>query len=270
MKKQNNNKAFSIIVAIFMIGFLIILTTWILNLVIREMKDNKWSENYQKAYAWAEWAMELWLLKIKTNSYSYDQDLEKTSSWAETLSFNNTFNKNKDPKITYTMDIKTNNIIKWVIWTGSESTVIIPLFWQDENNDWSTTRIELKNIKIHQEDWRGSNADNNIIWNVIWKSWWNSWTWTFDEFKNNTFLEKNENKKSYLVLFNTNSTEKIEYDLLAKNWEYFSNPNWNITSSVTVGKYKQNISTNIDNTKFLKMLKYSLYIKENIKENGSN
>jgi len=256
MKKQNN-KAFSIIVAIFMVGFLIILTTWILSLVIREMKDNKGSENYQKAYAWAEWAMELWLLKIKQNSYSYDQDLEKTSSWAETLSFNNTFNKNKDPKITYTMDIKTDNIIKWVIWTGSESTVIIPLFWQDESANWRAKEIELKNI----ETLAWTDASNNIIWNIIWKSWWNSWTWTFNKIKNKSFLDNNDNKKSYLVLFNTNSTEKIQYDLVTKIWEYFSNPNWNITSSATVGKYKQNISTNIDNTKFLKMLKYSLYNK---------
>ena len=256
MQNKKNKKAFSIIVAIFMTGFLMILTIWVLNLVLREMKDNKWNENYLKSYAWAEWAMELWLLKIKENSFSYDEDLEMTSSGAESLSFNSTFNKNKDPKISFDMEVKTDKIEKWIIWTWA--TVIIPLFWQNETSSWKTIKIALKNIYLENGT---TNAEDSIIWNIISSDWWKSWTWSFVEAENSNYLNNTTNNTNYLILFNRNSTEKIKYDLIAKSWEYFSNPNWKITSSVKIGKYKQNISINIDNTEFLKMLKYSLYNK---------
>ncbi|MCD5380930.1 hypothetical protein LR004_03290, partial [Candidatus Gracilibacteria bacterium] len=58
--------------------------------------------------------------------------------------------------------------------------------------------------------------------------------------------------------FNKGAVEK-DYILSAGLGELFSKPVGNITSTVTVGKYKQNISTSINNTEFLNMLKYSLY-----------
>ena len=51
------------------------------------------------------------------------------------------------------------------------------------------------------------------------------------------------------------------FEELKKIIEKNNNIVWTIISSVQVGKFRQNITTDIDNTEFLKMLKYSLYSK---------
>ena len=70
------------------------------------------------------------------------------------------------------------------------------------------------------------------------------------------------------MLFNKSWSDIMDYelrtqatDLITSSTEFFSKPVWNITSSVTVWKYRQNISTSIDNTEFLNMLKYSIFSK---------
>ena len=249
MQKNKNKQAFSILIAILMIGFLLILVVGMFNLMLRDMKDNRWAGNYLKSYAGAEWAMELWLLKIKEKWYWIDEDLAETNSWI--LSFNAW--KNNEPKISYKMDIWTK------YFTGSlESweTVIIPLF---TNSGW------LISIKEPDYTW---NSD--IIWNIIWKWEWMSGSWSFNYSDNIYYKKKNwwydtktienfltANTWSYLMLFSKN--DNSDYELKAES--NFSKPVWTIISSVQVGKFRQNITTDIDNTEFLKMLKYSLYSK---------
>jgi len=41
MRVQNNNSGYTILVTLMIIGFLIVLTTGVLNLVLREMNDNR-------------------------------------------------------------------------------------------------------------------------------------------------------------------------------------------------------------------------------------
>jgi hypothetical protein len=48
-----------------MVGFLLVLTTSTLNLVLQEMQDGKGRQDYMKAYAGAEGALELALFQIK-------------------------------------------------------------------------------------------------------------------------------------------------------------------------------------------------------------
>ena len=264
MKLKNNKNAFSILIAIFMVGFLLKLVIWVFNLMLRDMKDNRWSGNYIKAYAGAEWAMELWLLKIKEKGYAINENLGKTSSWI--LSFNSTL-KNNDPKIKYSMEIWTD-YFSWSL--DSWKTVIIPLF---SNNNY------IKQPIFTDDSW------NNIIWNIIWKWEWMSGSWNFN-YNSNIHYKQNRikpdwttdetlevyqdktignfltnNTWSYLMLFNKSSS-KVHYILDNKSeWVNFSKPVWTIISSVQVWKFKQNITTNINNTEFLKMLKYSLYSK---------
>jgi hypothetical protein len=248
MKKNKNKQGFSILIAILMIWFLLILVVGMFNLMLRDMKDNRWAWNYLKSYAGAEWAMELWLLKIKEKWYWVDEDLPSTNSWI--LSFNAW--KNNEPKIKYTMEIWTKDF-SWSL--DSWKTVIIPLF--------SNTNYIKEPVFIDDSNW-------DIIWNIIWQWEWMSWSWNFD-YSDNIYYKKNNwwydtisiktfltnNTWSYLMLFNKwNSTT---YKLTAKS--NFSKPVWTIISSVTVGKFRQNITTDIDNTEFLKMLKYSLYSK---------
>jgi hypothetical protein len=51
---HNRKGGYSIIAAVLMIGFLLILTTSTLNLVLQEMQDGKGRQDYMKAYAGAE------------------------------------------------------------------------------------------------------------------------------------------------------------------------------------------------------------------------
>ena len=264
MKINKDKNAFSILIAIFMVGFLLVLVIWMFNLMLRDMRDNRWSWNYLKSYAWAEWAMELWLLKIKEKGYWTDEDLPKSSSGI--LSFHPT--KNNEPKINYEMLIATKDF-SWSL--DSWETVIIPLF---SNTTW------IKQPEFTDDSW------NDIIWNIIGDWEWMSWSGSFDynkeiNYKQNiswdpalkiydnksiyNFLNKAEispwpnNSKSYLMLFNKWSS--TTYHLKTDEWIHFSKPVWTIISSVSVGKFRQNITTDIDNTEFLKMLKYSLYSK---------
>jgi len=248
---KNNKKGFSVLMAIFFIGFLLVLVIGTFNLLIRDMNDNRWEWNYLKAYAWAEWAMELWLLKIKKEGYWIDKDLNQSNSGI--LSFSG-WNKKTYPKISYKMDIWVNTLTWQKIWPGK--TVIIPLF---SNNNYVT-----------KPNFTDNTSWNDIIWNIIWKKWWMSWSgsfdysnsiyyktasWTYDTKTIEDFLW--ENTWSYLMLFNKSNSDTWTYNLSSSN--NFSKPVWKVISSVKVWRYKQNIVTNIDNTEFLNMLKYSIF-----------
>ena len=70
---------YTIISAIMMVGFLLVLTTGTLNLVLQELQDSRGQQNYIKAYAAAEGAMELGLYRIKERGYGYDDSYENES-----------------------------------------------------------------------------------------------------------------------------------------------------------------------------------------------
>ncbi len=257
---KNNKKANSILIAILMIGFLLVLVVWMFNLMLRDMKDNRWAGNYLKSYAGAEWAMELWLLKIKEKGYWIDEDLSATNSWI--LSFNPL--KNNEPKINYEMFIAT----KFSSWSLKPwETVIIPLF---------------SNSNSIKEPNFSDDSSWDIIWNIIWDKIWLSWSGSFSYSQTFTYKKSipainpwdspsveyidsllsdflNNNTWSYLMLFNKNSSNNADYELTANS--NFSKPVWTIISSATVGRFRQNITTKIDNTEFLNMLKYSLFSK---------
>lgn len=68
---SRNLNGYSIILSLVMIGFLLVLTTGTLNLVLQEMQDGKGKQDYLKASAAAEGAMELALSHIKNTGYGY-------------------------------------------------------------------------------------------------------------------------------------------------------------------------------------------------------
>ena len=80
----------------------------------------------------------------------------------------------------------------------------------------------------------------------------------YSEEEINNFISSSDS--NYLVLLNSGNNWNIKYKLKAMNsWEYFSKPKTTIISSAEVWDYKQNISTNLNNTEFLNILKYSIY-----------
>ncbi len=257
MKK--NKKAYSIIIVILTIGFLLVLSISVFNLVLREMQENRWNEDYLRAYAWAEWAMEIALAKLKDKWYWFDKDIDSSNSWSKVLTFDSVFQKWKDPTINYNMDVKTasysGTLNSAKTETGSFS--IIPLFYIEESSILKTDDIKLSWV----------NADLN--WNLIW-SWASiSWTGVFDSSTKWVWKDSDNNyieitikdflldySPAYLMLFNTGD---FGTDFSLESEDFFAKPIWEISSSVSVGKYRQNISTKIDNTEYLKMLKYSIY-----------
>lgn len=248
MKQIQYTSWYSIIASIMMIGFLLILTTSTLNLVLQELNDGNGRQNYLKTFAGAEWGLELALLKIKQEGFWYDED---NFSWSLL------WTRNLDAKIFYDFDSKVN------AYTGSLDPFgfeIVPLFSIDSS--WvvaSTSWVSLDNV------W------GEIAWNIIWNNTGISWNgsfdhmsvfpsksiWGFSDLSVDAFLWANT--WSYITLYN-NSTSDISYIL---NWNgantYFSKPQATIFSSSKAWKYSQNLRTVVDNTEFLGVLKYSVY-----------
>lgn len=265
----SNKKAFSSIVALFMVWFLLILTSWVYNLVLKELFDNRSLWNYIKAYAWAQSAAELALLKIKEKGYGYYDNIEhNVNNRSVILSENpldsSLYNSWKDALISYDLWTKVQSYV-WelnTLWYD-----IIPLFYLDDS--W-----EKKALKIKLDISEGNHTD--LVWNIVWGSSWISWVWSF---AHNTFWNKrslnwnnlsftNQNIESflnssignYLILFNWWNNNSIKYTIQTlDDSEYFSKPKTEIISSSEVGGYRQNLRIELDNTKYLNILKYSIY-----------
>jgi len=249
MQNINSQSWYSIIASIMMIGFLLILTTSTLNLVLQEMQDGKGRQDYLKAFAGAEWGLELALLKIKENGYGYDED---NFSWALL------WDTPKDAQIWYTFESRVDSF-SWTI--SSFETVIIPLFYVDTwSSVYSSSEISL-NTALPGIAW-------NIIGNGVGISWvgdfnattsvWIKDTASFDDTGNlRDFLSSNSG--SYLSLYNT-SLSDINYTLMG-SWlnPSFTQPSAQIYSQARVGKYVQNLETTVNNTEFLWILKYSIF-----------
>lgn len=248
---HNRKGGYSIIAAVLMIGFLLILTTSTLNLVLQEMQDGKGRQDYMKAYAGAEWALELALFEIKKNWYWYDDDSFQNSNvlWIW----------NKIPKLSYEFDSKVRSH-SWSI--SAYWTDIIPLFWI---NNLGTTGY-ISDIEF-------TDVSSQLIWNIVTEDTWGSWIWSFDE--SDFIWEKKLNEttgeleystlnnigsvingENYLIIYNPTGGD-ISYSLTSNN--DFTRPRAIISSRAQVWKYTQNLETLVDNTKFLGILKYSIY-----------
>lgn len=265
--KLINKDAYSTIMVLFIIGFLLVLTTGIFNLILSDLKDNTGMWDYIKAYAWAESAQELALLAIKNKWYWYydkiDHNINNRSVLLSEYPTNETlFKKNNDVFISYDLWWKVSEY-NWEL--KSLEYDIIPLFIIDDN--WNENKLDdiiLTNISWNIWD---------LAWNIIWKNEWLTWTWVntmwikktlvgwelkYAEQSMNWFIFNSDT--NYLVLYNTWNPWTIEYKLTSwtSGW-HFTSPETNIISSAQVWNYKQNLSTILDNTEYLNMLKYVIY-----------
>lgn len=257
MKKYTtwSEQGYSIIAAIMMIGFLLVLTTSTLNLVLQEMHDGKGRQDYIKAFAGAEGAMELGLLQIKKHGYWYYEvktDMDTLTDSTRTIDLD------------YSFDSKVSSY-QWTL--SSYDTDIIPLFYIDALWKHSARSITL-------------TAPADMTWNIVWSNGGLSSVGSFAPAtnRNNKVLDTSggwndfdvlsvsvenfltSNPESYLVLYNPDSSAgEKNYELHASSWEFFSKPISTIFSTAQVGKYSQNLKTQIDNTQFLGILRYSIY-----------
>lgn len=252
MQKYNTHTwGYSIIAAILMVGFLLVLTVGTLNLVLAEMQDGTGRHNYMKAYAWAEWAMELWLLRIKDSWYGYyDSFTGSTMIW--------TWPKNARVSLDFQWRVSLHNGE-----LDAYEIDIIPLFWIDTSGS------------MHDVGTVVFNGSADMAWNIIGRDGGISGVWAFtnttevwekiyDEVTG--ILSYDSTRKvweflsaeNYLVVHNTSASNK-NYSLEVWAGEYFTLPRSDILSSGKVWKYSQNLRTEVDNTEFLWILKYSIY-----------
>lgn len=265
-----NTKAYSIVIALTMIGFLLLVVVWVLNLVLRDLKDNNGIGDAMKAYFWAEASQELALLKIKQSGYGFYDTIPHTINLrsivlADFPKDTSRFNPTKDVYISY--DLWTN-VSEY---SGSLSPLgydMIPLFYLVWND------IEHKAVNISSHTF--SQDEGDLVWNIVSESGGISWTGSFDMHtqvaekvligdsfsQRETSIENylRRSWKNYLILFNANNKNIIDYNIASLNpWEYFSQPKTTIIASAQVWKYKQNVSTMFNNTQYLDTLKYSIY-----------
>jgi len=272
---QKNNKWYSVLVSILIIGFLMVLTVGTFNLVLRELNDSKWAFDYLKAYNWAEAAWELALLTIKEKGYWYYKKIDNTINDDSIILSNNPtdktkFNKSKDVLISYDLNYKVKQYnwnLKWWWWID-----IIPLFYIDK-----TWEHKLNNLKLNVLTWDQSK----LTWNILSNSWGISWVWNFDSWNptskwkwrfligwNYEVLDKqigtflvNSNSSldnyNYLILMNIDPINNIKYSL--SSVDFFTLPRTHIITTWQIWKYKQNLDIFLDNTEYLWRSRYSIY-----------
>ncbi len=258
MKINKQNSWYTILVTLMIIGFLIVLTTWVLNLVLRELNDNRWAWKYLQTYAWAEWAMELALLDIKKHWYwIYDKkdDLEYLKTQRSKIS------------ISYNLNSKTK-LYSWILEPFEQS--VIPLFYIKPND----TREKINTLDLKILNSSVFTDDTKMAWNIVSQNWdWIWWNWKIDttikgkwrkanwsflgEIHISNFLSTYDN--NYLVVINLDNTNNLNFEL--SSTEDFTKPTSKIFSSAQIGNYKQNLETTLDNTAFLSILKYSVFSK---------
>jgi len=266
--KYNNKKGYSVIISMLLIGFLLVLTTTVFNLVLRELRDTRGLWDSVKAFAWAEAAQELALLKIKEKWYGIDHNIQHNVNSESTILSENPseFKKNKDVLISYDLGIATNSYTEEL---APQWYSIIPLFTQSNSNE---TAISINNyiLSVDREEW-------DLVWNLIASDKGISWTasggisdtvnWTGKKYEDSVskiytqstsdFLNANSN--AYLILFHSWNIWSQNITFTINSADKFSKPKTEIISSAQVGDYRHNLKTDYDNTKFLNMLKYSVF-----------
>ncbi len=270
MKKTGSKiNALFIIICILILWFIFWATNKTFTLVLWNSYNNKTIYNNLKVSEATLWTTELALLTIKKEWYWYSQDIKNTINNKSIILSNNPLNSskyssNKDILISYHTDWK----VKSYSWKLSPLDYeIIPLFYLDD--EWEHKALD---ISIKTE-----NNNNKISWNIVSDNSWISWTWIFMSDKEwiikevswwevflkertiKEFLSNPNQDNNYLIIFNTDSSLPLNYELKSK--DFFTKPKINITSLASIWDYKMEYKTILDNTNYLKPLNYSIYSK---------
>lgn len=250
-------------------SFLLLMTTGVFRLVVWELTQTRWEESYLKAYAWAESWRELALLHVKENGYgSYDAIDHSISHRSIVLAQDpsdiSQFHPTQDVLLSYDLWYRASEHQGLI---SSYQYDIIPLY-SDED--------QLKDMSLEII----SGDPTTLLWNIISQ---NSGLAGYGEFDVSTFgksrwIDENNNisfgepelwdflavsDNNYLVLFNASDID-LEYRLSAGDGDVFTLPRTDIISSGQVWKYRQNLRTQLDNTEFLWILRYSVFSPDTI------
>lgn len=277
-----NQKWFTLLIILGVIGFLLVLLTGIFQIVLFELNDTKNMDYYIKAQSASEAWQEIAMLKLKEEWFGFDvkkwysqegEEIYDKTGESIILSRDpsNTqgieFHENKDVFFRYNIDSKTTSYNGMIEPSGFH---VIPLFYTDEQ--WGG-RTETPYLTVT------AGIADDFVWNILWDETWVSGIGSFD--RNTDVKEKvltsvnnqqnfrlrdtsvqsflvNNPEKNYLMILNT-GTENIEYVMATDNGESFTKPITTVYSSAKIWEIKQNIKLEIDNSKYFDVLKYSLY-----------
>lgn len=238
-----------------MIWFLLVLTTGSFHLVLQELYDGRGKQNYLKAYAAAEAGLEEALFQIHQYWYGFYQNVQDNDTilWSSP----------KTASVSYDFEWKVQDYT-WEL--GPSQFDILPLFWIDSLG------------VIYPLTWNLilSGASSDLVWNIVSRDVWVSGvgdfdsstklvskkelesTWNFSLMSDSLDAFLSTPGEKYILLQNTSSIDQ-SYTLKHTSSEYFTLPRESIVTQGKIGKYTQNIKTELDNTEFLWLLRYSIY-----------
>lgn len=261
MKK--NKKWYSILLSITMVWFMMLLVSWVFLLVLKESKDTKRMEFYLKSFAWAEWSVEMALLKSKKFDYSLSETLNKKSHLWKTLCVNWENCWPKDVSISYDIDSTSKEISKKELeWF---TFFILPLFYYDENwNLQNTSNFSLSGLN-QDVTWNIIGEENGISWlgNISDTTKGNFKTFeggkvSFEELTIQKYLQNNIGK-NYLILHNTGKNTLYFSMNVKTSWDFFTKDITSIIGTGEIGWFKQNLRVNINSWEYLSILKYAIF-----------
>lgn len=268
MKKQKS--WYTILIVLFVVGFLLVLTSGVFKLVLQELNDNRGRGDYLKAYYWAESWIEWALYNIKKFDYGYSDeiDLEKNNK-SILLSANPLsevlFNPKKDVLTSYSIDTKVNTYTQTL---ASWEHTLFPLYVIYENG------VTKKALNIELTIPSGSKP--SLVWNIIGGEYGLAWNNEFEittlgayktiDSSGNLKFERKQiweflttSDNNYLLLFNSDPTNSLTYKVSSTGNNFFTKPIWEIEASWKIGSYKQNIRLSLNNSEYLNILKYSIF-----------
>ncbi|EKE30129.1 MAG: hypothetical protein ACD_2C00038G0006 [uncultured bacterium (gcode 4)] len=291
--KTKHNSWFSTIVAILLTAFLVVVSAGVLSIVLQESKNTRLVYNSISTYAWAEWAQEYALLKIKNHDeWFQDSIVDGQDDDSMLLAADPDDVKPKDQHIEYTMSTNSKNY-SWMV--PSWEFDIIPLFYDkgimmqhnSKNPTLTGAIMKSSNFKLV---WSWAFVWN-IIWNdPTWETFWITWTWTtwvsiwgwytvssenwkikkveddegiawakkitFEQIKIKDFIDAYDH--NYLILYNPTKNE-LSYTIESMEW--FSTPKTSIIASSRIGNFKQNVLFEENKNRYFEALKYSIINK---------
>lgn len=286
---------FSVIIAMLMTAFLIVISAWILALMLQESKNTRLVSNTINTYAWAQWSLEYALLKAKNHREWFQDKISTEDSESKLLRKDeDSFKKNIDTTLEYEMRTFSQDYT----WTLNPVQIdVIPLFFDNWKPNWTNT----KNPNPDSSDIIKTNEfsiswNKLFVWNIVWNdnnwvTYWISWTWSvwkkiwcwawsnIIDWKMKYITEYNwiswaseikiiDNKDicefledysdNYLLITNA-SDDNLEYNIKSDNW--FATPKTEIIASSSIWDFKQNILFNEDKSSLYEILKYSIVNK---------
>ncbi|MCT4617378.1 MAG: hypothetical protein N4A38_04170 [Candidatus Gracilibacteria bacterium] len=238
-----NNGGYSTVLALLLVGFMIIITTGIFNLVMNEMKDTRGMSHYFKAYAGAEAGIELGLLDIKNGEELINIDENNPKS--DIL--------DSKTKVVYNFDGYTGEYIKNGLKPGEYALVDLV---QAKNPTLVATGQILWNIVGKENGITGKGNSFSPYTNGNKKTLNSSDNFIYDTQSINGFL--NSSIDNYLIVYNPTLFD-VNFTLNVGNGEKIYKDTIGLKSSGISGKYKQNLILDINKSGYLNFLKYSIF-----------